>query len=127
MATSRKRAYGSGSVFVRGDAYYGKWRVAGQQVKRKLGPIKGPDTPHGLTRKRAEAKLRELMSSIEPPRYITSTLGPRPEGRAPRTAWDQALHTIERYRARHGVNDRGRALGPRPERAELAAWLEAHA
>ena len=67
MGGQRERAYGSGSVFVRGDAYYGKWRVGGQQVKRKLGPAKSPDAPHGLTRKRAEAKLRELMSSIGPP------------------------------------------------------------
>jgi integrase len=67
MASSRKRAYGSGSVFVRGGAFYGKWRVDGQQVKRKLGPVKGPDAPHGLTRNRAEGKLRELMSAVEPP------------------------------------------------------------
>jgi integrase len=67
MSSSRKRAYGSGSVFVRGGTFYGKWRVGDQQVKRSLGPVKSPEMPHGLTRKRAEAKLRELMSAVEPP------------------------------------------------------------
>jgi integrase len=66
MAESGKRAYGTGSVFVRGDAYYGKWRVGDQQVKRKLGSVKGPAAPDGLTRKRAEKRLRELMSSVAP-------------------------------------------------------------
>ncbi len=65
------------------------------------------------------------LRHVEPPRYITSALGRRPEGKAPRRTWDRALHAIERYRARHGVNDPWRALGPRPERAQLADWRAA--
>jgi hypothetical protein len=43
MPGTRKRAYGTGSVFVRGGTFYGKWRAAGgQQVKRSLGPAKSP-------------------------------------------------------------------------------------
>jgi integrase len=64
MAASRKRVYGTGSVFVRGGSFYGKWRIGSVQVKRKLGPVKGPAAPDGLTRKRAEKRLCELMDSV---------------------------------------------------------------
>src|SRR5690349_13371184 len=40
MASNGKRAYGSGSIFVRSGAFYGKWWVNGRQVKRKLGPCR---------------------------------------------------------------------------------------
>jgi integrase len=58
----QKRAYGSGSIFVRGGSYFGKWRQGGRQVKRKLGPVRRPGTREGLTKARAEARLRTLMS-----------------------------------------------------------------
>jgi integrase len=68
MATSGgRRAYGSGSVFVKSDAYYGKWRVHGRQVMRKLGPRRQPGTRVGLTRAQAEARLRALMAEMSLP------------------------------------------------------------
>jgi integrase len=60
--TGNKRAYGSGSVFEKSGAFYGKWRVNGRQVLRKLGPRRRPGTRDGLTRAQAEARLRELMA-----------------------------------------------------------------
>src|SRR5687768_128228 len=62
-----RRAYGSGSVFVKSDAYYGKWRVHGRQVMRKLGPIRQPGTRTGLTRAQAEARLRAVMAETSHP------------------------------------------------------------
>src|SRR3954447_10645136 len=67
VTASRKRAYGSGSVFVRSGAFYGKWWVNGRQVKRKLGPCRQPGTRTGLTRSQAEARLRELMAETRVP------------------------------------------------------------
>ena len=68
MATSGgRRAYGSGSVFVKSDAYDGKWRVHGRQVMRKLGPRRQPGTRVGLTRAQAEARLRALMAEMSLP------------------------------------------------------------
>lgn len=68
MATAGgRRAYGSGSVFVKSDAYYGKWRVHGRQVMRKLGPVRQPGTRTGLTRAQAEARLRALMAETSLP------------------------------------------------------------
>ena len=60
--TGGRRTYGSGSVFVKSDAYYGKWRLHGRQVMRKLGPCRRPGTRDGLTRAQAEARLRALMT-----------------------------------------------------------------
>lgn len=53
MPDRGRRAYGSGSVFIRRHAYYGKWRVGGVQMQRELGPIKGPSA---RTASRAEPR-----------------------------------------------------------------------
>jgi integrase len=70
MGTTR-RAPGAGHLFVRRDAagresWYGKWRVDGQQMKRRLGPKRRPNG-HGLNRREAERKLREVMEQVAPP------------------------------------------------------------
>lgn len=65
MQTERaRRAYGSGSIFERNGDWYGKWRVAGRQVKRKLGPKRTRGEADGLTRTQAEARLRELIAEV---------------------------------------------------------------
>lgn len=56
-----RRSYGTGSILTRNGAYYGKWRVGGRQVKRKLGRVRMPGTRVGLTRAQAEARLRDLI------------------------------------------------------------------
>jgi integrase len=62
-----RRFYGTGSIHEHRGAWYGKWRVHGRQVKRKLGPIRKPGSRDGLTRKQAEARLRKLMGEAAPP------------------------------------------------------------
>ena len=64
---SERRSYGSGSIVTKSGVYFGKWRVGGRQVMRKLGPVRPPGTREGLTRKVAEAKLRELMAEVAAP------------------------------------------------------------
>jgi integrase len=64
---SARRPRGSGSIIVKADSYYGKWRVGDRQVLRKLGPVRAPSTREGLTRTMAEAKLRKLMAEVTPP------------------------------------------------------------
>lgn len=57
-----RRRHGTGSIVVRGDAYYGKWRAAdGRQVMRRLGAVRPRGTRDGLTKAQAEAALRRLM------------------------------------------------------------------
>jgi integrase len=58
-----RRPRGSGSIFEHNGDYYGKWRIGGRQVKRKLGPVKTRTRP-GLTGAQAEAVLREQMGSV---------------------------------------------------------------
>lgn len=63
-----RRSYGTGSLVVRtngtGEVWFGKWRDDGQQIKRKIGPKRKPGTSDGLSRKEAEARLRELMATV---------------------------------------------------------------
>jgi integrase len=64
-----RRSYGSGSLFVREDAagreaWYGKWRANGRQVKRKVGAKRSGGDRDGLTRPQAESELRRLMAEV---------------------------------------------------------------
>lgn len=65
-----------------------------------------------LGRREREALMRVRHRPAPP--YVERALGRRPHGLAPRALWDRAVQRIERYRARHGVDDPQRALGPEP-------------
>ena len=75
---SARRAYGSGSITERNGDWYGKWRVDGRQVKRKLGPARTRGNADGLTKAQAEAKLRELIAEVS-----ATDVGSRGESRRP--------------------------------------------
>ncbi len=74
MSTTKRRARrapGAGHLFVRRDSagresWYGKWYADARQVKRKIGPRRGPDG-RGLDRREAERKLRRLAEEVAPP------------------------------------------------------------
>jgi len=59
-----RRTHGTGSLINRDGVYFGKWRVGGRQVMRRLGPVRTPGTRDGLTKSQAEAKLRKVMSDV---------------------------------------------------------------
>ena len=59
-----KRTYGTGAVLEINGVYYGKWRVGGRQVKRRLGLVRQPGSRDGLTKTQAEARLRELVAAV---------------------------------------------------------------
>src|SRR5215218_8632337 len=59
-----RRPQGTGSIIDQNGVYYGKWRVAGRQVKRKLGPVRTPHRPDGITKTQAEARLRDLIQTV---------------------------------------------------------------
>jgi integrase len=55
-----RRSYGTGSLYVKQGAWYGRWRVGDRKVTRKIGPL--PSTPGGgLTKALAERELRRLL------------------------------------------------------------------
>lgn len=63
-----RRSYGTGSLLVvtraGGPVYYGKFRDGtGQQVKRRIGPVRTPHEPDGLTKTQAEGRLRDLIAT----------------------------------------------------------------
>jgi hypothetical protein len=66
-----RRAPGAGHLFVRRDtadreSWYAKWYSDGRQVKRKIGPKRGPDG-RGLDRAEAERRLHQLTVDVAPP------------------------------------------------------------
>jgi len=61
---------------------------------------------------------------LDPPAYITKTLGERPRDPARRGEWDRAVRGIEGYRLRYGVRDKGSALGETPRGAAARAAQE---
>src|SRR5215207_2295190 len=131
---SRRRQYGTGSVYPKGNAWYGQWRPypGAKQVNRSLGKRRAPGGRDGLTRKQAEAKLRQLMGEAHYPapderldfetaatRYIEHA--EQVMGRKPATMTDYRI--IARAL--------GRYLGPaaldRVTADELAGYLRARA
>lgn len=62
-----KSRYGSGQVFLKHGAWYGRWRLAdGRRLNRKLGPARRPGSREGLTKLQAEKKLRALIDEPRP-------------------------------------------------------------
>jgi integrase len=57
-----KRAYGTGLLFEKHGAWYGRWRTLdGRRLSRRLGPARLAGTDAGMTRRDAEQQLRKLM------------------------------------------------------------------
>ncbi|HEY4897749.1 MAG TPA: site-specific integrase [Solirubrobacteraceae bacterium] len=69
MQTDRspgKRAYGTGLLFIKYGAYYGRWRAQdGRRLGRKIGPVRSHREPNGLTRPQAEKRFRALLEHEE--------------------------------------------------------------
>jgi integrase len=68
VSGAKKRIYGTGSLQLVGKSWFGLWRDDdGQRVKKRVGTVKTPATPDGLTRTQAEAALRKLrMETADP-------------------------------------------------------------
>jgi hypothetical protein len=62
-APMARRAYGTGSLFVKGGKWYGRWWIGNQRVKRALGPVRKPGSREGLTRAQAERQMRRRIEA----------------------------------------------------------------
>ena len=59
-----KRPYGTGQIYEKSGAYYGRWRTAdGRRRNRRLGPKRATGSSQGLTRAMAERALRQLQEA----------------------------------------------------------------
>src|ERR1700744_1630372 len=57
-----KRNYGTGGLRQIGNSWYGTWRDAdGRKVQRKVGAVRTAGRDDGLTKAKAEGKLRQMI------------------------------------------------------------------
>ena len=58
-----RRPYGSGQIYEKSGAWYGRWRTAdGRRVNRRLGPKRTRGESDGLTRAQAEQAFRRIQA-----------------------------------------------------------------
>jgi hypothetical protein len=77
-AVRTRRSRGTGSVFEKGNRWYGQRYARGRLITRSLGPVRQAGTRDGLTKGQAQARLRELMAetdSAPPPVVERLTVG----------------------------------------------------
>lgn len=56
-----KRTYGTGRLYVKSGAYYGRWRAAdGRRMNRRIGAVRPDGSRDGVTKSQAEAEFRRL-------------------------------------------------------------------
>jgi hypothetical protein len=61
-----KRAYGTGHLYEKCGAYYGRWRAFdGRRLNRKIGAVRGASGTDGLTRTQAEREFRKMQEREE--------------------------------------------------------------
>jgi hypothetical protein len=58
-AMPSKRSYGTGELYEKHGAYYGRWRTSDERkLNRKVGLVRMPGSSDGLTRAQAERAFR---------------------------------------------------------------------
>lgn len=61
-----KRGYGTGQLYLKHGAYYGRWRTLdGRKLNRKIGAARDDAGARGLTRTEAERQFRKLQEAEE--------------------------------------------------------------
>jgi integrase len=131
-----KRSPGTGALMIRTHAagretWYGKWRIGGTQVKRRIGPKRVRGTRVGLTQTQAEAELRRIMAEVQavPNRGERMTLAD--VGRAllaARSAAGRKRSTVEGYESiivTHIVPFFGTRTVDRIERRDVEGFADA--
>lgn len=98
---SPRRPAGTGSLLERSDragrrSWYGKFHAGERQVKRRLGPVREPGSSLGLTRRQAEAALRNLIE-----REGSAPVGPERVDLA--IAAERYIHHVEHLRGRRAT------------------------
>jgi integrase len=89
-----KRSYGTGQVYLKWGAWYGRWRTSdGRRLNRRLGPARVPGTSTGLTRREVERLFRKVRDAEE--------AAPRPV-LASRVTVEDAAESLRRKLAMQG-------------------------
>jgi integrase len=108
VGMSFKRPPGTGSLYEKHGAYYGRWRTFdGRLLNRKIGLIRYPGESDGLTRSQAERAFRKLVEEEEArprlsaDRIVTvaeaaDSLRRRIEIEGASTSWLKTLESMQR-------------------------------
>lgn len=99
---TRRRPYGTGSLYQKAGSWYGRWLVGDRRMNRRLGPVRQPGSREGLTRSQAERELRrrmELEQTVSPTtaRLTVEEAGDKLIGHL--EALGRKTSTIEGYRS----------------------------
>ena len=63
---TQRRSYGTGQLYEKHGAYYGRWRTAdGRKLNRRIGLLRSPGSRYGLGRSEAERQFRRLQQEEE--------------------------------------------------------------
>ena len=82
-----KRSYGTGTLYIKHGAYYGRWRTLdGRRLNRRLGPVRTVGSKCGLTRAEAEKAFQRVRAEEE--------LRPSPAVAAARTTLSEAAASL---------------------------------
>ncbi len=95
-----------------------------QTTVRSLGAEAGDTVRYARAVDHAIERHAHTLSA-ERPAWLTGLLGDRPADVAGATTWDDAVHQIAHWRARHQLPDHTEWLGPRPPDPNLAARWDA--
>ena len=94
MIVMAKRSYGTGQLYIKQGAWYGRWRTSdGRRLNRRLGPAREPGSATGLTRREVERVFRKAREAEE--------ATPRPLI-ASRVTIDEAADSLRRKLAMQG-------------------------
>jgi integrase len=122
-----KRSYGTGQLYEKSGAYYGRWRTtSGRRLNRRIGKVRTPGETDGLTRSQAEREFRRLQDAEEhTPRpepgaqvatveEIATSLRERIELRGASKSYIEACEYMQRvhigpHLGAHKINDIGTA------------------
>jgi integrase len=113
---SAKRSYGTGCLYEKSGAYYGRWRTSdGRQLNRKVGATRVDGSSDGLTRPQAERAFRKMQDEEE--------RRPRPASEAARVTVNDAADSLRRKLAVEGARKSYRENCESMQRVHLAPRL----
>ena len=65
MSKDSPRSCGSGTIYMKWGAWYGRWVTEdGGRANRQLGPVRQRGSDVGMTRRQAENRLRQLIDEV---------------------------------------------------------------
>ena len=130
--TSARRAYGTGRLYTKRDAWYGHWRTSDDwRLSRRVGPVRSVGEADGLTRREAERQFRRMQDDDEerrPTPVVRHTVDDAAGALRQKLGLVGSSRSHLRFRARQWIQTlraaprRGALLGRLASSAVSAGW-----